>query len=288
MSSLEPSSRNFWILATLVMAGFVSAMALSWPAVTDARHGLEHRLVRQGDREHGLAAVAWYRTARDVAPHDPAVVLRLAPALWGQGSGEEAASVLARYKAPQAVVLRGRYLVRLERFDEAERILRPVEGYVGGGDLDANYWLGVALAEQGKVRQALEVFGRHPANQIFEPNLPFILLQQEMGIGSRIQPFSSPEAIADAYAGQGMIRSAQRVLANNHVTSASSWLLRGQLDQAAVQVNWQEVEADYQQAIAADPTSQEAMRQLRAAARRNGDTAELVRLDQLKQALPQR
>lgn len=270
------------------MAGFGSAISFAWPSLSDARHAAERGLMAKGDRQAGLAGAAWYQLAHDLAPRDPAPGMKLAGRLWQQGSGEAAVSVLDRYKAPQAQVLRGQYLVRLERFDEAEAILRPLGGYVGGGDLDANHWLGVALAEQGKVKEALEVFGRHPANEIYEPTLLFVLLQQELGTGPVEPQFSNPEVVAGAYAGQGMIRSAQRVLAANHVSSASSWILRAQLDQALVKVNWQEVEADYQQAVAADPTNADVRKALRQVADRNGDKEELQKLDQLEALLPAR
>src|SRR5439155_19122277 len=117
-----------------------------------------------------------------------------------------------------------------------------------------SHWLGVALAEEGKTREAYEVLGSHPSNTVFEPSIPYVLLQQELRIRPGSPEFSNPEVAAGEYAKQGMIRSAQRVLADNHVSSASSWVLRAQLDQARIKINWQEVEADYQQALAADPS----------------------------------
>lgn len=272
------------------MAGFGSAISFAWPALSDARHAFERSLMTKGDRQPGLTGAAWYQLAHDLAPRDPAPGMKLAERLWQQGSGEAAVSVLARYKAPQAQVLRGQYLVRLERFDEAEAILRPVEGYVGGGYNDGSYWLGVALAEQGKVTQAINTF-EPPGSMVLVYRTSRVgLLENEVGLAhpNADQGQMSAEEIADGYASNGMIRSAQRVLAANHVTSASSWILRAQLDQALVKVNWQEVEADYQQALAADPTNTEVRQALRQAATRNNDKAELQKLDELESLLPAR
>lgn len=275
------------------MAGFGSAITLAWPVIANARHGAERSLIAQGDRQRGLAALAWYQAAHDLAPRDPSPGIKLAQRLWQQGSGEAAVNVLAPYKAPEAAVLRGQYLVRLERFDDAERVLRPLEGGSGPGEWpgkwpEARNWMAVALAEQGKVQEAATTMEPPGVEILAYRESPLGLLQEELRLHSPYHDPGqlSPEGIADGYAKWGMIRSAQRVLADNHVTSASSWMLRGKLDQAVVKVNWQTVESDYQQALAADPSSAEVRAALRQVAQHNGDKAQLQNLDELEKLLP--
>ena len=258
-------------------------VALALPGISRERHVFERNLITRGDHHSGLAAVGWYKLARNAAPHDPAPAIKLAAALWGQGSREEAVQVLTRYKAPEALVLRGQYLVQLERYDEAETALKAA-----GGQRDAGYWLGVALAEQGRVDEAINVL--QPPGSIMDDfgGGPLSALEDELVLGHVSHRPVSAEQVAIRYAKLGMIRSAQRVLADNHVSSASSWLLRVQLDQARLKPNQQEIELDYEQALAADPSNSDVASKLWAIATQNKDTAELQKLDQLKELLPSR
>lgn len=172
------------------------------------------------------------RRALEVDPGNTDAIFELATLLRTLGRFGEALALLQDYsrRVPgdrQALAAIGRNLIGLQRFDEAEGVLR--RALSAGDEANARYDLGVVLDRLGRVREAVEeyerVLRRDPNHRDTLNNLAVDrarLNQLDQAAGRFEQLLRLDPDHADAHVNLGLVRAAQgqRAAADEHFRAA--------------------------------------------------------------------
>jgi len=255
------SNRKFWLTALVVVVLSATLLALSWSQVTTGRHQLAHWLEGQGSGKSGPVQLAWYELAHAATVNDPTIGLALAQAQNSQGAVGGAEATLSAYPSyPPAAVLRAQLLIRQHRYAEAAQVLQPVTGQ----SPQVAYWQAVALAEQGKLTDAIAALqgSTDPSNLLLGQLLQLVA-------GKPVNTaLSAPEAAKTlAFAQQsntalalslyrlGLLSTSERVLAGIASPSVVDWQLRATIALAQPTPDRAVAEQAYWQALLLEPTN---------------------------------